>query len=134
MFTMIYAMINLPDDCRDELKYAMTSNHTPLPKECNRNKDKKLVCKAMAKRLPSAADDQFPVPCSAEKYFSNLPSSPLWASASAGASPFDVILGHCAENVVFSSIHCSRPLSVSGKIAPAGPSGSHTPQSQHSLG
>src|SRR3546814_6319438 len=68
-------------------------------------------------RRPSAADDQFPVPGSAEKYFSNLPSSPLWASASAGASPFDVILGHCAENVVFRSIHCSRPLSVPGQIA-----------------
>ena len=45
-----------------------------------------------------------------------------------------VTFGHCAEKVVLTSSHFSRPFSVSGRIASAGHSGSHTPQSMHSLG
>jgi hypothetical protein len=44
------------------------------------------------------------------------------------------MLGHSAEYLVFSSSHRSIPLSVSGRIASAGHSGSQTPQSMHSDG
>src|SRR3546814_9428351 len=74
--------------------------------------------------------DQSPAPGSGEKYFSNLPSSPLCSSASSGVWSFlRDTLGHCAEKVLLSSSHFSSPLSVSGRIASAGHSGSHTPQS-----
>src|SRR3546814_9733831 len=74
------------------------------------------------------------LPGSGEKYFSNLPSSPLCSSASSGVWSFlRDTLGHCAEKVLLSSSHFSSPLSVSGRIASAGHSGSHTPQSMHSL-
>src|ERR1700754_4347319 len=83
----------------------------------------------------SRETDQSPEPGSDEKYLSYLPSSPLCSSASAGVWSFlRVTLGHCAEKVLLSSSHFSRPLSVSGRIASAGHSGSHTPQSMHSLG
>src|SRR5262245_46504661 len=84
---------------------------------------------------PAGGDspDQSPSPGSAEKYWSNLPSTPLNSSASSGVSFFEVRLGHSAEYLALSSSHGSRPLSVSGRIASAGHSGSQTPQSMHSL-
>src|SRR5437588_8282051 len=78
--------------------------------------------------------DQSPEPGSGVKYLSYLPSSPLCSSASAGLSFLRVMLGHSAEKLVLSSSHFSSPLSVSGRIASAGHSGSQTPQSMHSLG
>src|ERR1700704_4469004 len=77
---------------------------------------------------------QSPVPGSEEKYFSNLPSMPSKSLASAGASFFWVILGQLLAYSVFTSSHFSRPGSVSGLMASAGHSGSHTPQSMHSSG
>src|SRR5438132_1016942 len=78
--------------------------------------------------------DQSPEPGSGVKYLSYLPSSPLCSSASAGLSFLRVMFGHSDEKLVLSSSHFSSPLSVSGRIASAGHSGSHTPQSMHSLG
>src|SRR3989442_8403619 len=77
---------------------------------------------------------QSPAPGSPVKYLSYLPSSPLCSSASAGLSFLRVMLGHSAEKLVLSSSHFSSPLSVSGRMASAGHSGSQTPQSMHSLG
>src|SRR3546814_16434921 len=84
-------------------------------------------------RSPRPGGDQSPEPPSAEKYLSYLPSSPLCASASSGTAPLVVMLGHWAEKVVFSSSHFSSTFSVSGRIASAGHSGSHKPQSIHQL-
>src|SRR5882724_2157907 len=81
-----------------------------------------------------AAPDQSPVPAAAEKYFSNLPSIPSKSLASAGDSFFWVIFGQVLAYSVFTSSHFSRPGSVSGLMASAGHSGSHTPQSMHSSG
>ena len=47
-------------------------------------------------QLPQAAEPQAP-PGSAEKYFSNLPSSPLNSSASSGGGRFRVMLGQALE-------------------------------------
>src|SRR5690606_36717559 len=77
---------------------------------------------------------QSPDPGSGEKYFSNLPSSPSNFSPSAGGSPLRVMFGHFDAYSVLTSSHFSRPGSVSGLIASAGHSGSHTPQSMHSSG
>src|ERR1700684_4289711 len=75
-----------------------------------------------------------PVPGAGEKYFSNLPSMPSKSLASAGDSFFWVIFGQLLAYSVFTSSHFSSPGSVSGLIASAGHSGSHTPQSMHSSG
>ena len=55
-------------------------------------------------------------------------------SASAGASPLRVMFGHCVENVRLRSSQAFDLSSLSGTIASAGHSGSHTPQSMHSSG
>src|SRR5579871_3664745 len=81
-----------------------------------------------------AFGDQSPLPGFGEKYFSNLPSLPSKSLASAGDSFFWVIFGHDLAYSVFTSSHFSRPGSVSGLMASAGHSGSHTPQSMHSSG
>src|ERR1700726_5131890 len=81
-----------------------------------------------------AARDQSPVPPAGEKYFSNLPSIPSKSLASAGDSFFWVMFGQLLAYSVFTSSHFSRPGSVSGLMASAGHSGSHTPQSMHSSG
>src|ERR1700694_6017155 len=78
--------------------------------------------------------NQSPVPGAGEKYFSNLPSLPSKSLASGGDSFFWVIFGQVLAYSVFTSSHFSRPGSVSGLIASAGHSGSHTPQSMHSSG
>src|SRR4051794_3685327 len=87
---------------------------------------------------PRAADGagsvQSPVPGAGEKYFSNLPSTPSKSLASGGDSFFWVMLGQLLAYSVFTSSHFSSPGSVSGLIASAGHSGSHTPQSMHSSG
>src|SRR5271167_2873143 len=77
---------------------------------------------------------QSPVPGFGEKYFSNLPSAPSKSLASAGDSFFWVIFGHVLAYSVLTSSHFSSPGSVSGLMASAGHSGSHTPQSMHSSG
>src|ERR1700733_103293 len=77
---------------------------------------------------------QSPVPALGEKYFSNLPSFPTKSLASAGESFFWVIFGQDLAYSLFTSSHFSRPGSVSGLMASAGHSGSHTPQSMHSSG
>src|SRR3954451_1629117 len=78
--------------------------------------------------------NQSPVPGSLEKYFSNLPSMPSKSLASAGDSFFWVMFGQALAYSVLPSSHFSRPGSVSGLMASAGHSGSHTPQSMHSSG
>src|SRR6185503_6770369 len=83
---------------------------------------------------PENGQSQSPSPGASEKYFSNLPSTPSHSLASAGGSRFSVILGQAAAYFAFTSSHLSRPGSVSGLIASAGHSGSHTPQSMHSSG
>src|SRR5277367_4410686 len=77
---------------------------------------------------------QSPAPAFGEKYFSNLPSTPSKSLASAGDSFFWVIFGQVLAYSVFTSSHFSSPGSVSGLMASAGHSGSHTPQSMHSSG
>src|SRR5579864_6112573 len=77
---------------------------------------------------------QSPSPGFGEKYFSNLPSAPSNSLASAGDSFFWVIFGQDLAYSLFTSSHFSSPGSVSGLIASAGHSGSHTPQSMHSSG
>ncbi len=52
-----------------------------------------------------------PEPGEGEKYLSNLPSSPLCSSASAGGSFDYQMSGHSALNLVFSSSHFSSPSS-----------------------
>src|SRR5579862_4884828 len=81
-----------------------------------------------------ALPGQSPSPGFGEKYFSNLPSTPSNSLASAGDSFFWVIFGHDLAYSVLTSSHFSSPGSVSGLIASAGHSGSHTPQSMHSSG
>src|ERR1035437_1223475 len=78
--------------------------------------------------------NQSPVPGLVEKYSSNLPSMPSKSLASAGDSFFWVMFGQLLAYSVFTSSHFSRPGSVSGLMASAGHSGSHTPQSMHSSG
>src|SRR5947209_16649615 len=78
--------------------------------------------------------DQSPVPGAGEKYFSNLPSMPSKSLASGGNSFFWVMFGQTLAYSVLTSSHFSSPGSVSGLIASAGHSGSHTPQSMHSSG
>src|SRR4051812_21420210 len=78
--------------------------------------------------------DQSPDPGAGEKYFSNLPSMPSKSLASGGESFFWVMFGQSFAYSVFTSSHFSSPGSVSGLIASAGHSGSHTPQSMHSSG
>src|SRR3546814_3128700 len=56
---------------------------------------------------------QSPSPGSGEKNFSNLPSTPLYSSASAGLSFLVVMFGHSALNLVLTSSHFSSPLSRS---------------------
>src|SRR5690349_11868663 len=77
---------------------------------------------------------QSPSPGASEKYFSNLPSTPSNSLASGGGSRFSVMLGQAAAYLALISSHLSNPPSVSGLIASAGHSGSHTPQSMHSSG
>src|SRR5712671_3917981 len=68
------------------------------------------------------------------KYWSNFAGLPSHSLASGGGSPLTVIFGQTFANSVFTSSHRSRPDSVSGRMASAGHSGSHTPQSMHSSG
>src|ERR1700761_7646476 len=84
--------------------------------------------------VTAAALDQSPEPGFAEKYFSNLPSSPSCSLASAGASFFWVMFGQALAYSALTPSHFSSPGSVSGLIASAGHSGSQTPQSMHSSG
>jgi hypothetical protein len=56
-----------------------------------------------------------------------VPVAPSTFLASAGGSVFSVMFGHDFEYSAFSSCYFSRPGSVSGLIASAGHSGSHTP-------
>src|ERR1700744_3389210 len=94
--------------------------------------------KSLPERSPTCVlqkvTNQSPVPGSGEKYFSNLPSTPSNSLASAGESFFWVIFGQALANSELTSSHFSRAGSVSGLIASAGHSGSHTPQSMHSSG
>src|SRR5262245_59490567 len=83
---------------------------------------------------PASGLDQSPSPGSAEKYFSNLPSTPSNSFASAGGSFLAVMFGHLLAYSSLITSHFSRPGSVSGLIASAGHSGSQTPQSIHSSG
>src|SRR3981189_309888 len=87
-----------------------------------------------ARRPANLGADQSPSPGFGEKYFSNLPSSPSKSLASGGDSFFWVMFGQLLAYSVFTSSHFSRPGSVSGLMASAGHSGSHTPQSMHSSG
>src|SRR5690606_20264282 len=80
----------------------------------------------------NAVPTQSPSPGASEKYFANFPSSPSRSFASGKGSRRSVRFGHSAENFRLSSSQLSRPLSVSGLMASAGHSGSHTPQSMHS--
>src|SRR5690606_35890049 len=89
---------------------------------------------ARVRRCKSRFAGQSPSPGVGEKYFSNLPSTPSHSLASAGGSFLAVILGHCEAYSVLTWSHLSSPGSVSGLIASAGHSGSHTPQSMHSSG
>src|SRR5215475_12094275 len=83
---------------------------------------------------PGPVLGQSPAPGFEEKYFSNLPSTPSNSFASGGKSFFWVMLGQALAYSVLSASHFSRPGSVSGLMASAGHSGSHTPQSIHSSG
>src|SRR6185437_10636653 len=83
---------------------------------------------------PKLAFGQSPLPGFGEKYFSNFPSWPSYSLASGGDSFFWVMFGQLLAYSVLTSSHFSRPGSVSGLIASAGHSGSHTPQSIHSSG
>src|SRR5688572_11869754 len=75
-----------------------------------------------------------PLPGSSEKTFSNLSGTPFQASASGGAVPLRVMLGHFSEKSALSFNHFSALPSESGTMAAGGHSGSHTPQSMHSSG
>ena len=80
-------------------------------------------------RLP-----QSPVPDCCEKNFLNFSGTPSQSLASGGASFLTVIFAQVFAYSAFNSSHFSSPASVSGLIASAGHSGSHTPQSMHSSG
>src|ERR1700722_18426070 len=82
---------------------------------------------------PSGERRQSPDPGLGEKCCS-LSFTPSQSLASGGGSRLIVILGQDFAYSVFNSNHFSRPGSVSGLIASAGHSGSHTPQSMHSSG
>src|SRR5579863_4281640 len=78
--------------------------------------------------------DQSPEPGSAEKYSLNLFARPSNSLASGGGSLLLVIFG---QDFAYSALSLSQKAksgSVSGLIASAGHSGSHTPQSMHSSG
>ena len=75
-----------------------------------------------------------PLPGLSLNCFANLSGTPFQASASAGAVPLRVMLGHLSEKSVFSFSQRSARLSESGMIAFGGHYGSHTPQSMHSSG
>src|SRR3954465_8709031 len=77
---------------------------------------------------------QEPEPGFGEKNFSNLSGTPCISLASAGASPFWLILGQLRAYSAFAGSHFSRPDSGSGLMASGGHSGSQTPQSMHSSG
>ena len=70
----------------------------------------------------------------AEKCCSYLPGTPSKDFASGGGSFFCVMFGQDFAKSALSLSHRSSPGSVSGLIASAGHSGSHTPQSMHSSG
>src|ERR1700742_2401289 len=77
---------------------------------------------------------QEPEPGLGEKNFSNLSGTPCISFASAGGSPFWLILGQERAYSAFTDSHFSRPDSVSALMASGGHSGSQTPQSMHSSG
>src|SRR6202012_2376394 len=77
---------------------------------------------------------QEPEPGLGEKNFSNLSGTPCISLASAGGSPFWLILGQDLAYSAFTDSHFSRPDSVSALMASGGHSGSQTPQSMHSSG
>src|SRR5579875_2222772 len=62
------------------------------------------------------------------------PGLPLHSPGPGGTPPSRVILRQRAEYSRLISSHLPTPPSVSGLIASAGHSGSHTPQSMHSSG
>src|SRR5262245_13655546 len=86
-----------------------------------------------SRRYPGVRS-QSPDPDWGEKNFSNLPGFPSHSLASGGASFLTVIFAQVLAYWALSSSHFSSPGSVSGLIASAGHSGSHTPQSMHSSG
>src|SRR6056297_1250046 len=75
-----------------------------------------------------------PSPGASEKYFSSLPVSPSCSSASGIGSFLVMITGQSSAYLRLNSTHFSISGSVSGRMASAGHSGSHTPQSMHSSG
>src|ERR1035437_4914512 len=72
--------------------------------------------------------------CGAGLKWLSLPGAPSHSFASAGGMSFTVMFGHLAEYSRLSFAHSSSAGAVSGLIASAGHSGSHTPQSMHSSG
>src|SRR5579883_3571316 len=70
---------------------------------------------------------QDPWPGLGEKNFSNLSGTPCISLASAGGSPFWLILGQVLAYSAFTDSHFSRPDSVSALMASGGHSGSQTP-------
>src|SRR3954463_14339624 len=87
-----------------------------------------------AELQPPRVTGQDPEPGSDEKCFSNLSGTPCHSLASAGASPFWLILGQLLAYSAFTDSHFSSPDSVSALMASGGHSGSQTPQSMHSSG
>src|SRR5262249_2263977 len=85
-------------------------------------------CPAIRVKRGAILCRQSPLPGLEEKSFSNLPSWPSKSFASDGESFFWVMFGHAFAYSAFTSSHFSSPGSVSGLIASAGHSGSHTPQ------
>src|SRR5690606_6417096 len=92
------------------------------------------LCHASRAACPLAGGAQSPPPGASEKYLASLPSSPSFSLASGSGSRRSVRLGHIEAYLVLSASHSSSPDSVSGLMASAGHSGSHTPQSIHSSG
>src|SRR3982750_4154946 len=87
------------------------------------------------KRRSLSHDGRYsPLPGSGEKYLLYLSASPLCASASAGAVPLRVMLGHFTAKSALTLSHFSAFAFESGTIASGGHSGSQTPQSMHSSG
>src|SRR6185437_15548192 len=108
--------------------------HFPQKSMIERSSDRVLAGRKLLGLSVGHFYGQSPVPGFAEKNFSNLPAWPSKSLASAGDSFFWVIFGQDFAYSALTSSHFSSPGSVSGLIASAGHSGSHTPQSIHSSG
>lgn len=88
-----------------------------------------------AAQLPIRAANRCQPPSpGAFENISILPSLPSIALASGNGSFLVIMTGQAMEYVRLNSTHFSMSGSVSGRIASAGHSGSHTPQSMHSSG